>query len=234
MVRRNVISFTEREILRLGDALADAGLLLDRNFAHTYLLGGRVTRLAWNNYSISAVTEFATVQEYISLIRDRQYTYVFFDGSLMQVVYYFRNRRIVQHNLGFYSPPVPILPDALREYLDYGLTLQDLVIDRVESDDFASNLRLKSPIRFDFDAHNNTVDHPASHLHLSQSDCRIAVSAPLSIGHFVRFVFRYFYPEHWKQCQFIRRWPCIDFQETIMSQQKKLLHIGCARQSSVI
>jgi len=221
MVRRSPVKSTEGEIRRLGDALSKAGLVTDRNYASTYQLGRNTVRVAWNNFAIPRFADFGTIDEYTHLLTNRQYTYLLFDGSLIQLVYNFRNRRLVQHHLGFYSPPVSLPQEELDLYLEYGLTLHDLLSDKIASDNFASDLRLKSPIRFDFDAENNRENHPASHLHLSESHCRIAVFAPLSIGHFIHFVFRHFYPDCWKQHDFIRRWPCTSYRETIMAEQKK-------------
>jgi hypothetical protein len=229
MVRRSPVKSTEGEIRRLGDALSKAGLLTDRNYAYTYQLGRNTVCVAWNNFGIPRFADFGTIDEYMHLLTNRQYTYLLFDGSLIQLVYYFRNRRVVQHHLGFYSPPVSLQQKELDLYLEHGLTLDDLLNDKIASDNFASDLRLKSPIRFDFDVENNREDHPASHLHLSESHCRIAVFAPLSIGHFVRFVFRHFYPDCWKEYDFIRRWPYIAYGETIMAEHKKHLYVGCAR-----
>jgi hypothetical protein len=229
MVQRNPVKSTEGEIRRLGDALSKAGLLTDRNYAHAYQLGKNTVCVAWDNFNIPRFAEFGTVDEYMYLITNRQYTFLLFDGSLLQLVYYFRNRKVVQHHLGFYSPPVTLQQEELDLYLEHGLTLDDLLSDKIASVGFVSHLRLKSPIRFDFDAGNNREDHPASHLHVSQSHCRIAVFAPLSIGHFIRFVFRHFYPDCWKTYDFVRRWPCTMYNETIMSEHKKHLHIGCVR-----
>ena len=92
-----------------------------------------------------------------------EHRFLAFDGSLLQLVYYFRNRRVVQHHLGFYSPPVTVQQEDLDLYLEYGLTLDDLLSDKIASVAFVSNLRLKSPIRFDFDVGNNREDQ--SNLH---------------------------------------------------------------------
>lgn len=229
MVRKNPVKSTEGEIRRLGDALSKAGLLANRNYAYTYQLGKNTVCVAWNNFHIPQFAEFGTIDEYMYLLTNEQYTFLLFDGSLVQLVYYFRNRRVVQHHLGFYSPPVSVQQEELDLYLEHGLTLDELLSDKIASDRFVLYLRLKSPIRFDFDAENNRENHPASHLHLSQNHCRIAVFAPLSIGHFVRFIFRHFYPDYWKEYEFIRRWPCTTHSATIMPEHKKHLHIDCVR-----
>jgi hypothetical protein len=123
MVRRCSVESTEAEIGRLGDALSKAGLLTDRNYAHTYQLGKNTVRVAWNDFGIPRFADFGTIDEYMYLLTNRQYTYLLFDGSLIQLAYYFRKRRVVQHHLGFYWPPVSLQHEELDLYLEYGLTL---------------------------------------------------------------------------------------------------------------
>lgn len=58
--------------------------------------------------------EFAKVEEDIQLLEKRQYSFVLFDGSLIQIIYLFRKRDIVRHNLSWYPPPVPFQADEPR------------------------------------------------------------------------------------------------------------------------
>lgn len=229
MAIKNLLLHIRSEIVKLGDTLSNAGLIIEMNYPHTYRLGGGIAVLSWDNYGVSESVEFASVEEYMQFLENRQYVFILFDGSLVQLVYQFRGKRIVGHHLGYFPSPVPIQPEELREYFAYGLTLTDLVNDKLQQDTFRSNLRLRSPIRFDFDIEDNREDHPASHLHISQSDCRIAVVAPLSIGHFLCFLFRHFYPEHWREHECIRRWPHTKLDRTIMPEQTRHLHLSCTR-----
>jgi hypothetical protein len=88
-------------------------------------------------------------------------------------------------------------------------------------------LRLRSALRFDFDQDAATQAHPASHLTIAHQDCRIAVFAPLSVGHFVRFVFRNFYPHAWKDHAFLRDWPLHQFNRCIHTDHRNELFIEC-------
>jgi hypothetical protein len=53
---------------------------------------------------------------------------------------------------------------------------------------------LRSPLRFDFDRSVDRTDHPAAHLTLNSSDCRIGCVAPVSVLRFLDFIFSNFYP----------------------------------------
>lgn len=64
-------------------------------------------------------------------------------------------------------------------------------------------LRLRTPVRFDFDPDAAAERHPASHLSLNDQDCRIPVRGPMSLGHFIEFVFRHFYSSVWAKHDFL-------------------------------
>lgn len=225
MVHRNIVGSIERQIRKLGDLLGDSGLLIDRNYPYRFRIGRQITRLAWNNYYIAGLPEFASIEEYLWFMGNKQYSFILFDGSLIQISYDFRHREIIGHHLGLYPSPVPIDTEELHLYYEYGYTMEDLIHDKLVS----SNVRMKSPIRFDFDKNDNRENHAASHLHISQDNCRIPVFAPLSLGLFIRFIFCNFYPEHWDSHQFIRTWPQQIYDSSIMTSQKKQIHINCAR-----
>jgi hypothetical protein len=66
------------------------------------------------------------------------------------------------------------------------------------------NLLLKSPIRFDY-ALGTAVDyHPASHITLNDSSCRIPARAPLNFDTFMKFILENFYFDVWRSQAVIR------------------------------
>ena len=229
MTSKNLLSRSEGEIRRFSEQLEKAELLINRNYPHVSNKGKGINILAWNNYIRSSKTEFATVDEYMTFLTNNQYTLILFDGSLIRIVYYFKRQHIIRHQLGYYPPPVPIQQDELSLYLSHGLTVSDLINDKVNSNKFSVYLRLRSPIRFDFDSDNDSEVHPASHLHLSQSDCRIAVYAPVSIGLFLCFIFKHFYQEIWEKHEFFKQWPRVVFPEAMLPANRKHLHVACVK-----
>jgi hypothetical protein len=58
---------------------------------------------------------------------------------------------------------------------------------------------MRSPVRFDFDVKNAADEHPASHLHMQNGKCRLFVDSPVCFNRFIKFVFRNFYPDTYKQ-----------------------------------
>ena len=143
-----------------------------------------------------------SVDQYLSQLNGRQYTIVLADWSLLQMSYVFRNGKVLNHHLSYYPCPLvvdPTLPDDFS------------VIDLLEllsSEEFKTQIRLEGPLRFDYDPIAEKLNHPASHLTISRSCCRIPVFAPLSIGHFIKFLFMHFYPEWWETVSQIQTWAC--------------------------
>jgi hypothetical protein len=150
------------------------------------------------------------------------YSMVLFDGAVIQMTYDFDGNDLVGHRLVFFPCPYKI---------DEGL-LDDLpLLDVIElySDSRDPAVRLVTPMRFDFDPRAAGAGHAASHLSLNGLDCRWPVTAPLSPGHFVRFVFSQFYPHLFTALPFIREWPVNHQSQTITSREEAGLHVSAGR-----
>jgi len=238
----NTLLQLRKEITSLENKLLENNLLIQISELNNDHLGGRVTRIAWKGYNISHKTEFASVEQYRELLMNEQYSFILFDGSIFQIVYLVKNHEIIGHSLGYYPCPIPLMPAEFSVYQETGLTLEDTLAEKLEAvavglfdifrqpgkqnlDDL--KIRLRSPLRFDFDKDSNRLDHPGSHLHFYHQECRVPVFAPLSIGHFVNFIFKHFYPELWGELEFLRTWPCTIYPSTIMSEHRSHLHIDC-------
>ena len=182
--------------------------------------------------------QFASFAEYRRLVCDREYTCLLSDGALLQMSYLFERDRLLKHRLLYF--PCPILLDDSAGWDEPGFDLSALLDDRLvdtvaQPDDHdhdtdtrhTDGLLLRSPLRFDFDLEAQTPDHPGSHLHLLNEDVRWAVFGPLSIGHFVRFVFRHFYPLDWTAHSSIRQWPMSFGDRTTTAVEERELFIEC-------
>jgi hypothetical protein len=118
---------------------------------------------------------------------------VLYDGALLQITYDFGTRgdELIGHRLAYVPCPYSVDQEMLRE-----LPILDVVDMYAETEPTSMNLH--TAIRFDFDPHSSKAGHPASHLTINSSDCRIACCAPMHFSRFVDFVFRCFYPAMWK------------------------------------
>jgi len=167
--------------------------------------------------------KFATVAEYSDFVEGALYSAVLYDGALLQVSYDFTGADLVGHRLCYYPCPFDMDQELIRSE-----PIGDVIAYYRQSRDVMVNLR--SPCRFDYDTANAATGHAAVHLHLISAECRWPVSHPVSIGDFVRFVFRRFYPKMWAAHEFLRMWPLGGPRgRTIAMEEESELHVSCGR-----
>jgi len=162
------------------------------------------------------------IDEYLDYLQRGDYTCVLSDGALLQLSFTFRRRRLIKHRLCFYPCPVLVAGDQVSGEL----SLQDLV-EMTLAEKVRDRVRLRSPLRFDFDGDAARRGHSASHLHLAYTECRWPVYGPLSLGHFVRFVFRHFYPDLWRDHVGLRQWTLNRERRTVTREEEGELYIEC-------
>jgi hypothetical protein len=177
------------EIENLLDHLINAGIAI---YANPVLDRGGV--VSWPRLRGASLVQrgVPTLESYRQWVTQSAYSAILFDGSLLQLTYEFvGGNLLVRHRLAY----VPFPFDAGREQV------QELpVIDLLDlcASEGAAKVALRSAVRFDFDLEAQRTGHPASHLTLNSHSCRIACTAPLRLGRFVRFVFGHFYPYVWE------------------------------------
>jgi hypothetical protein len=132
----------------------------------------------------------ATSDQYLGWLAGHHYSALLGDGSLLQMTYRVRDGDVVSHRLAYVPCPVLVDEGLLRS----GEPVGDIVEIYLATQP-PSVVALRSPVRFDFDPATSTDLHPAAHLTINGSDCRIACVAPMHPYRFVDFIFRHFYPE---------------------------------------
>lgn len=209
------------EIRNLIDTLSAADIVLDSNSVGIVGSGGRA-RVTWRGDSGLAPLwrqDSPSVAEYTMWLANRQFSVVLLDGGLLQLTFDFAGADIVGHRLAYVPCPFDFDRELLLE-----MPLLDLLQDFGPPP--ADDVRLRSPIRFDFDPTATRTDHPASHVTMISSTCRIPSAGPLSLGHFVRFVFRHFYPTLWGAHPFLRTWSQADGNRTLLQEEETELHMN--------
>lgn len=187
---------------------------------------GSMQRVTWQHPAnvphILTNYEFATIDEYCSLLMSQSYSLVLFDGALVQISFDVQGNRLIGHRLCYYPCPFDIdaeeflmssIGDLVETYRDHGSDL----------------FRLRTPIRFDYDPDNAKKNHPATHAHFLWEHCRCSLAAPISLGHFIKFVFNNFYPQLWENYDFIKEWPQEMAARTITPSEERLIHFSCQR-----
>jgi hypothetical protein len=167
-------------------------------------------------------SQFATIDEYYECVKAQAFTVLLYDGSVLQLQFAFRGSALDSYRMCYYPCPFEVKPADLR---------QDPPLDVIEVYRSAGerHLRLRSPVRFDYSPATATPGHSASHVHVSMPCCRCSVVAPLSPGHFIRFVFRHFYPQLWREHAFLRESPQRLGNRTILPEEEALVHLACLR-----
>jgi len=220
---------TRQEIATLVTSLLERGIAISGQMP--VLRGaGQASVITWPTFAVqhgAPHDELGAIGEYRSLLAGRQFTCVLSDGALLQLAYTFDRDRIATHRLCFY--PCPVRLEGEDDELDQGLLE---LIDSLLEEEFAGpatevRFRGRSPIRFDFNAAIARRDHSACHAHWESPECRWPVFGPLSVGHFVRFVFRRLYPEVWIQHRFVREWPLHFGRRTMAADEELELHVEC-------
>ena len=152
----------------------------------------RNTTLSWSGASgLSYLfSDFSSIEQYVEVIRRRDFNFCLSDGSFIQVFYQIEDEEIRSHRLCFYPCPFAYSNEDLG---DIGLADLPALMSPQE---LISGVRLASPIRFDYDRDFSDERHAHAHVTINQTTCRVPTFGPVSLGHFMRFVFRYFYADH--------------------------------------
>jgi hypothetical protein len=190
---------------------------------------GRKARVTWRSPNgigtLQATYPFASIDEYCEHLRNQAYSAILLDGSLLQITYEFYHTKLIGHRLCFYPCPFDLEPGDFDP---------DPLLDVVawHRDAGSGKLRLRSPVRFDYDPAKAREGHPAVHVHLLWAHCRCAVDAPLSLGHFLQFVFCNFFPSLWMEYDFLRKWKKEYREKTISSAEATCIHFSAKSQES--
>lgn len=220
------VNQVRRNVDELRKALFKEDLAKDFNRIVINEFRGHIKVVTWAECLPYTDLRFATLDEFGWLLRKRQFSILLFDGSLLQISYKFKRGTLIEHRLCFYPFPLRLDVEELDNYLGAGFGFLDILEEAFSFGEFKERLSLQSPIRFDYDMERAAANHPASHMHLLRNECRVPVFAPLSVGHFIRFVFRRFYPEQWKEFDFIRGWPCQEFDRTVTVEQERQIYLN--------
>lgn len=215
---------TRGEIDRLINALFSAKVAIDFN-SPMLLSSHGSTIVTWSNeVTLSTLFDLSSSFDiYLETLRRRWFTVVLFDGSLLQFSYTFAGNVLKKHRLCFMPCPIHIKASELGFF-----GLEELV-ELIEGHEFKERVRLEGPLRFDYDSDAGSLAHPSSHLTISRVSCRVPVSAPLSVGHFVRFLFSHFYPQQWSESEEIRSWACSSWDNCLPELEDDRLFVSWKR-----
>lgn len=170
------------------DELIERGLLIDTNSLIPFEAQDRTT-LSWSRESRLSYLfgDYPTIDHYRSILERRDFVLCFQDGGLIQIYYEIENGEITKHRLCFFPCPFRF---TFEDRQDISLADIPLLFNEVE---LRQRIKLNSPIRFEYDAELSDDQHAHSHFSLNKETFRMPAYGPISLGHFFRFVLRYFY-----------------------------------------
>lgn len=182
------------ELLEAYNVLAEIGAVIDSHGVVIREVGRDHVTLSWDTRPALSYLfgSYCTVEQFRELLVRRDFNLCLSDGSCIQIYYEIAEAEIVRHRLAYYPCPVSFDREELAHF-----GLFD-IIDDLAPAEASRRFKLVSPIRFDFDAEVLDDRHPYSHLTFLKDTCRLPVYGPVSVGHFLRFVLRYFHDE-WLQ-----------------------------------
>ena len=183
-------------------------LLLDNNLICYYNVikissSDLYEELFWQNHISerkNCERHFNSLEQYFFFLENSSYNCILFDGSIIRCSYRFstKNKSLESHNLTWW--PSPISKD-ITEIFQSGYNLSDYIKEHLENNPY-KNINMRTPIRFDYDIKNVSDNHPKSHMHMQNSECRIFVDRPLCFNKFIKFIFKNFYYKKYIQYNF--------------------------------
>ena len=138
---------------------------------------------------IGMVSDFGvSLPEFVRLLEKQQFSAVFDDYSILMIECSFSADRIRRHRYSYI--PCPVEPRLIVDRPQL-IPIDEWISDRVSTAQ-SSPFRSMGTYRFDFDmalAESLVEGHPASHLTFASPSCRMPVCSPMSISHFLNFIF---------------------------------------------
>lgn len=209
------------EIRELLELLFDADIAFFVNQVIPRRFPGQRVRVTWPPRPESHLpwsSSRTTAADYQAWIDGGAYSAILKDGAILQFSFDFEGGALTGSRLAYI--PCPFDVSGLLESETLGEVIEMFragTVDEVE---------LLSPIRFDFDPASAKPGHPVSHMTLLRPSARIAAAGPVSLGHFIRFVFRHFYPRLWGAHRFLREWEQLGDIRTISTDEERELHLN--------
>lgn len=158
-----------------------------------------------------------SVNFYLEVIKQSKFSWMLFDASLIQIWYRRRADSVVAHR--FCYLPAPFDVDLRAEN---GVSNLGEIIEGGSAIDPLNQMR-KTILRFECDFESQTEFHPAAHLHLNSSECRIPMRAALNVKDFMYFLMRFFYAQ---QFDVSSMQPNFTGPSTLSQDEERSFHIN--------
>lgn len=138
------------------------------------------TLITWGGHKPSRENcgkEFIKLKQYEYILQSRAYHCILFDGSIIRSSFKFSGPLLVSHShLWWPSPFDENLDDneLLYQYNDF-----------LNDNDWMNKIKMRSPVRIDYDSSVNRANHPAVHMHTQSSETRLYLDQPICFNRFI-------------------------------------------------
>ncbi len=146
---------------------------------------------------------FNRIIQYQTIIEKYSYNAIMSDYSVIRCAFNFDGPKLISQNLLWWPCPVTIDPNLEEE-----LGMIEAVKMSLRNIRSSEEIKMRTPIRMDFDTTNNTDKHPCCHLHMQDDNTRINIQTPICFNQFMKFILHNCYPNievdmrGWNQLEF--------------------------------
>ena len=174
------------------------------------------TLLTWPNHKSNRLNcgkKFLSLEQYFYFLENRAYTCLLKDYSIIRACYTIKKGKVLESNLLWWPSPIPNIEKILITD-DNICNYRDLVNQQL-SDIGNLPIVMRTPIRFDYDSKVSNENHPYSHVHFNNSECRLCVNKIIDFNEFISFIYKNFYPEIYSEYKFWNKLPNIKFHSIV-------------------
>lgn len=188
---KNVINVAD-EMNNVMMVLLELKLLYFYRDVRPQLIDNKLQIITWNNHESSRANcgpSFTTLEQYEHILKTGAFHCILFDGSIIRSSFEFAGKDLIYHSHLWWPAPYTnsIKPDEFTPQTKY----EDLLTDP----DWTKKVRMRSPIRIDFDPDLENESHPLVHLHTQNHETRMKVDKPICFGKFMKYILQNFYPD---------------------------------------
>jgi len=155
--------------------------------------GRRLCRLSWNNHKPGRTSgdSFLQLEQYFNILEDTSYLALLADYSIVRCSFTFDKNKLVNESLLWWPSPIQIED---REYVEF-FGISEVAKAMIQDSASLARIRMRSPIRIDFDSERDDMCHPRAHMHIESEDTRINTNTPICFNRFMQFILQNFYPQ---------------------------------------
>jgi len=132
---------------------------------------------------------FTTLAQYQHIIETSAFHCILYDGSILRTSLVYDGPNLVKHSHLWWPAPY-----SDYNILDSEFTPELKFEEFITDPSWINQLRMRSPIRIDFDSKIESFEHPLVHMHTQHHDTRINLEKPICFARFVDFIFNNYYP----------------------------------------